>query len=93
VTVGSCIECFVVCVLFVGTGGACSCCDMWCEGAWFGSVVLDRCVLCLDVASYVWPNVCSEWLQVVSGRVLCEGGRTYVGHCVRRLFRVELYCT
>ena len=24
-------------------------------------------------SSYVWPNVRSEWLQVVSGRVLCGG--------------------
>jgi len=35
--------------------------------------VLDRCVLWLEVASYVWLNVCSEWLQEVSGWVLCGG--------------------
>ena len=32
--------------------------------------MLDRCVLWLEVASYVWPDVCSEWLQVLSRRVL-----------------------
>ena len=33
--------------------------------------MLEMCVLLLEVASYVWTNACSEWLQVVSGGVLC----------------------
>ena len=41
------------------------------EGAFCGGVVvLEMCVLWLEVASYVWTNVCSEWLQAVSGGVL-----------------------
>ena len=52
---------------------------MW-EGAWCGGVVvLDKSVLWLEVASYVWPNVRSEWLQVVSGRVLCGGSMCICG--------------
>ena len=34
---------------------------LW-EGAWCGGVVLDSCVLWLEVASYVWSEVCAEWL-------------------------------
>ena len=49
------------------------------EGAWCVGVVLDRSVLCLDVSSYVWSNICSEWLQVVSGRVLCGGSKCICG--------------
>jgi len=32
-------------------------------------VLLEMCVLWLEVANYVWTDVCSEWLwlQVVSG--------------------------
>ena len=31
------------------------------------------------VASYVWPNVCLEWLQVVSGQVLYGGNMCICG--------------
>jgi len=55
--------------------------------------VLDRCVLWLEVASYVWPDVCSEWLQVVSGLVLCGGVMCICGSVIGGLFRIELYCT
>ena len=52
---------------------------MW-EGAWCGCVVvLDMCVLWLEVAYCVWSNVCSEWLQVVSGLVLCGGSMCICG--------------
>ena len=33
----------------------------------------------VGVASYVWSNVCSEWLQVVSGRVLGGGSMCICG--------------
>jgi len=50
------------------------------EGAWCGGVVvLEMCVPWLEVASYVWPNVCSEWLQVVSGWVLSGGSMCIFG--------------
>ena len=39
--------------------------------------MLDMCVLWLEVAYCVWSNVCSEWLYVVSGLVLC-GGSMYI---------------
>ena len=39
----------------------------WAGSSCGGVVVLEKCVLWLEVASYVWPNVCSEWLQAVSG--------------------------
>ena len=41
--------------------------------------MLDMCVLWVEVASYFWPNVCSEWLQVLSGRVMCGGGMCICG--------------
>jgi len=50
------------------------------EGAWHGGVVMsEMCVAWLEVASYVWPNVCSEWLQVVSGQVLSGGSMCICG--------------
>jgi len=52
------------------------------EGTLCGDVVLESCVLCLEVASYVWPDVCSELLQMVSGLVLCGSSCAYVGHWV-----------
>ena len=33
--------------------------------------MLGMSVTWLEVTRYVWPNVCSEWLQVVNGWVLC----------------------
>ena len=48
------------------------------EGAWRGGLVMsEMCVAWLEVESYVWPNVCLEWLQVVSGQVL-SGGSMYI---------------
>ena len=41
--------------------------------------MLEMCVLWFEVASYVWTNVCSEWLQLVSGRVLCGGSMCICG--------------
>ena len=80
----------------VGSGGSCSYCDRlvvlsW-VGAWRGGVVLEMCVLWLEVASYVWTYVCSEWLHVVSGRVLCVGSMC-ICRCVSEgvLFRMKLY--
>ena len=47
-------------------------------GAWCGgNIVVEVCVPRFVVASYVWPNICSEWLQVVSGQVL-YGGSTCI---------------
>jgi len=49
------------------------------------------CVAWLGVASYVWTNVCSERLQVVSGRVLCGGSTCICGSVsVVGLFRTKL---
>ena len=66
-----------------------------CVGAWCGGVVLCQkcvCVLWLEVASCVWPGVCSEWLQVVSGRVLCGGGMCMCGSVSGGgLFRIKVY--
>jgi len=36
---------------------------VWCGGV----IVLEMCVPWLAVIGYVWFNVSSEWLQVVSG--------------------------
>jgi len=54
--------------------------------------VLEMCVLWLEVASYMWPSVCSEWLQVVNWRVVCGGSMCMCGS-VREggLFRITLY--
>ena len=73
-------------MFFVESGGSCSYYDkltyhiLLCEGAWCGGVVmLGMCVPWLEVLSYVWPSVCSEWLQVVSGRILCGGSMCICG--------------
>ena len=60
------------------------------EGAWCGGV-LEMCVPWLEVASYVWLNVCSEWLQVVNGWVL-SGGMYICGSVSEGGgFRIKLY--
>jgi len=41
--------------------------------------MLEMCVLWLEVASYMWPNLCSEWLQVVSEEVLSGGSMCICG--------------
>jgi len=43
------------------------------EGVVLGVIMLEMCVPLLAVIGYVWFNVCSEWLQVVGGQVLCGG--------------------
>jgi len=44
------------------------------ERVWCGGVImLEMCVPWLAVIGYPWFNVCSEWLQMVGGRVLCGG--------------------
>jgi len=66
---------------------------MW-KGAWCGGVVLEMCVLWLEVASYVWTNVRSEWLQVVSGRALCGYNMCICGSVSEGvLFGMKLYIT
>jgi len=41
--------------------------------------MLEMYVPWLEFASYVWPNACSEWLQVVSGQVLSGGSMCICG--------------
>jgi len=55
--------------------------------------VLEMCVPSLGVASYVLTNVCSEWLQVVSGREL-RGGSMCICVSVSEgvLFRIAICC-
>ena len=54
--------------------------------------MLELCVPCLEVASYVRTDVCSEWLQVVGGRVLCGSSMCVCGSVSEGvLFRMELY--
>jgi len=55
-----------------------------------GAVVLEMCVLWLEVASHVWSNVCSEWLQVVSGG-LCGGSMCVCGSVSEGLYSIKLY--
>ena len=52
---------------------------LWREGPWCVGVVLHRFVRLLEFASYLRPTVCSELLQVLSGRVLGGGD---MGLCV-----------
>ena len=44
------------------------------------------CVPWLEVTSYLRPNVCPEWLQVVSGRVLCGGSMCICGSLSEGVF-------
>jgi len=56
--------------------------------------VLEICVLWLEVASYVWTNVRSEWLKVVRGWALCGGSVCICGSVSEWvLFGMKLYIT
>jgi len=56
--------------------------------------VLEMCVPWLGVASYVWTDVCSERLQMMSGLVLCGGSMCMCGPVsMVVLFTIKLYIT
>jgi len=66
------------------------------ERVWCGGVImLEMCVLWLAFIGYIWFNVCSEWLQVVGGLVLCGGSMWLYGSVSEGFFiyRIKQYIT
>ena len=63
------------------------------KGVVWGCYHGGMCVPWLAVIGYVWFNVCSEWLQVVSGRELCGGGMCICWSVSEGvLFRIAICC-